>query len=183
MTAPLADLRLGAALQSAKSPEWFTPAPIVEAARLVLGAIDLDPASCAQANETVQAARFYTAEDDGLAQPWSDRVFLNPPGGRGLVRQFWQRLHAHWKEGLVKQAIWIGYSLEQLQTLQGCDVSPLSLPLCFTNRRIAFVAPGGGKRSPTHSNYIAYLPPHRESAHGSFHRFARAFDRFGHIKP
>ena len=31
--------------------EWFTPAPIIARTRLVLGSIDLDPASCAQAQK------------------------------------------------------------------------------------------------------------------------------------
>lgn len=40
---------------SSRSEEYYTPAPIVEAAREVLGGIDLDPASCDMAQETVRA--------------------------------------------------------------------------------------------------------------------------------
>jgi hypothetical protein len=47
---------------SAASVEHYTPAPIVEAARRVMGGIDLDPFSCRLANETVKAARFYSGE-------------------------------------------------------------------------------------------------------------------------
>ena len=60
--------------------EWWTPAELVEAARDVLGVIELDPASCAGAQATVRARRFHTLEDDGLAQEWSGAVWLNPPG-------------------------------------------------------------------------------------------------------
>ncbi len=169
-----------AAHLSAGGHEWYTPAPVVEAARSLMGAIDLDPASCAQANETVQAARFFTEQDDGLSRAWFGRVLLNPPGGRGLVRAFWERLVASWRAGDVTEAVWIGYSLEQLQTLQACKDDPLDFPLCFTRRRISFLAPGGGKKSPTHSNYIAWLPPRLDD--NDLGRFETAFGPFGKVR-
>ena len=50
--------------------EYYTPPAIIEAARQTMGGIDLDPASCEQANRTVQAANYFSAEDNGLLQPW-----------------------------------------------------------------------------------------------------------------
>ena len=41
---------------SSLSVEHFTPKSIVSPARRTLGAIDLDPASCAAGNEVVQAS-------------------------------------------------------------------------------------------------------------------------------
>jgi hypothetical protein len=164
-----------------------------------MGGIDLDPASHEEANRTVRATRFYTEQDDGLAQSWHGRVFLNPPGG--LVLEFWRKLlveHAHER---TTEAIWIGYSLEQLQTLQGKGVvTPLDFPFCVPKQRIAFVeneakkaariakleernrqriALGDkpkpiGKDSPSHANYICYLGP-------QFARFNAVFGRFGKV--
>src|SRR5205809_33616 len=97
----------------------------VSAARTLprLGAIDLDPASHAEANRIVRARRFYSEKQNGLRRPWRGRVFINPPGG--LVPAFWCRLMLAWHLREIRSAIWIGYSLEQLQTLQGHELEDL----------------------------------------------------------
>ncbi len=66
---------------SSETVECYTPVWLVEAARTALGGFDLDPASCAVANEVVRATRIHTAEDNGLLQPWCGRIFVNCPGG------------------------------------------------------------------------------------------------------
>ncbi len=156
------------------SPEWFTPSAIVNAARKVMGGIDLDPASCEEANQIVKAKKFYTKEDDGLTQPWNGmRLFINPPGGRGLVNAFWQKLMS---EPAGAQIVWIGYSLEQLQTLQSHNlVTPLNFSMCVPTRRIQFVAPSGRKAgSPTHANYITYIGDNKDA-------FDEVFSEFGQV--
>jgi len=177
--------------------DWYTPAVFVESARLVMGAIDLDPASHPEANERIKAAAFYTAEQDGIGHEWRGRVFLNPPGGKhpsggSLVNAFWRHLLREYLASRVSQAVWIGYSLEQLQTLQnaGADYTPLSFPLCVTRNRIAFIEnaakreariakkQAAGKSTkdsgPTHSNYICYLGPNVLT-------FAQEFGKHGAI--
>ena len=54
--------------------EWFSPPEIVEAARIVMGGIDLDPASCEVANAIVKATHFFSIRDDGLSREWSGKV-------------------------------------------------------------------------------------------------------------
>jgi hypothetical protein len=84
-------------LNSSESAEWYTPARYIAAVREVLGDIELDPASCADANETVKAKRYFTIEDDGLRQPWAAAtLFLNPPYG-------W---HEGKQGGVSNQKIW-----------------------------------------------------------------------------
>ncbi len=124
---------------SMDSPEWYTPTMYVESARTVMGCIDLDPASHEEANKIVRAARYYTEQENGLVLPWFGNILENPPGG--LVNEFWRKTMDEWVRGNIGQLVWIGYSLEQLQTLQqsGAHKTPLDFPTCFTSKRIAFI--------------------------------------------
>lgn len=131
-------------LNSSESVEWFTPAKYIEAVRAVLGGtIELDPASCAEANKTVKATKFYTAADDGLTQPWvAQTAFLNPPYGR---RQ-WKGKEA------FNQALWSKYFVEcytagmlgsAVLLVNACTSEKwfqpmMRFPVCFPDHRMRF---------------------------------------------
>ncbi len=163
---------------SSASNEWYTPAEYVEAARSVMGGIDLDPASCAKANETVRANVFLSLPGDGLSQSWWGSVFLNPPGGKVKNRSeaalWWAKLVREFDSGRVSQFVFVGFTLEILRTTQDASkYGPRScldneFVLCFPRDRICF----GGKKSPTHANVIVYGGPND-------HEFAKVFSRFG----
>lgn len=148
---------------SSATPEHYTPRDIVERARWVMGGIDLDPASCAYANRTVGAGKFYTEADDGLVQPWFGRVFCNPPGDRSgkLPVRFWKRLAEHVGTGLVREFTWVAFNISQLRTLQcerGSDAESLleMSAICIPRSRLRFTGD-----SPTKDNAILYLGPNR----------------------
>ncbi len=61
------------------SNEWYTPSKYIEAAREVMGEIDLDPASSDLANQTVKASMYYSQQEDGLILPWHGNCWINPP--------------------------------------------------------------------------------------------------------
>lgn len=65
--------------------EWNTPLYVFEALDADL---ELDP--CAPTSGShVPATRSYTKAEDGLAQPWSGSVFMNPPFGKRFGQVPW----------------------------------------------------------------------------------------------
>lgn len=156
--------------QSGGSEHWYTPLPRIEAARDVMGGIDLDPASSEIANRTVRASRFYTEQDDGLKQPWKGRVWMNPPYG-AQAGQFVECLAEHIALRMVSAAV----VLVSLHAMSASWFDPLyDGILCVTTGRVRFTDIEGNPGSPTFGSVFAYLGPDP-------HRFAKTFSQFGHI--
>ena len=58
------------------SDDWYTPRWIFDTLGLTF---DLDVAAPSGGIPWIPARRYYTMEDDGLAQPWEGLVWMNPP--------------------------------------------------------------------------------------------------------
>lgn len=165
-----------------KSNEWYTPARYVDAAREVMNGIDLDPASCEMANRVVRAKRYYTKEDNGLAQEWYGRVWLNPPYGsidasrKKGISAFVGKLVMEYELGNIEQAV----------LLATCQVSskwfiPLwQFPICFADHNIQFDCsiPNkhryNGKDEHPYGTIFVYLGPNES-------KFIEVFSQFGRI--
>jgi len=164
----------GRAVLQSISNEWYTPPQYIDAARVVLGRIDLDPASCEEANEIVKAETYYTVEDDGLAHDWAGTIWLNPPYGR-LADDFVARLDETYRDGTITA----GIALLNAHCTDTRWFRPMwDHVLCFTDHRIDF-APGSPAKdsvftSSTHGSVFAYLGPDPEA-------FAREFVGFGSV--
>lgn len=157
-------------LNSSETAEWYTPPEVIDAAREVLGDIDLDPASCAFAQKAVQATTYFDAETDGLAQPWSGRVFMNPPYGAACPKFVAKALHEY-EAGNVSAAVLLlsGYSFDTKW------FRPLwHHLLCFSDGRIRFYNALGEPGRPSTASAVVYLG--RDWA-----RFADVFSRFGAV--
>jgi phage N-6-adenine-methyltransferase len=76
---------------SSATCEWSTPRELFDRLNAQHGPFDLDP--CAT-SDNAQCVRFFTRADDGLSQPWTGRVFLNPPYGRDMGRWMAKALEA-----------------------------------------------------------------------------------------
>jgi hypothetical protein len=146
----------GARLVASTENEWYTPVRYLDAAREVLGGIDLDPASSEAANQIVKATRILTKHDDGLAHPWRGRVFLNPPYGR-LAGEFVTKLVDERQAGNVTAAV----ALVNAHCTDTDWFQPLwGHALCFTDHRIDFDSAGRAKTTTsTHGSVFAYLGP------------------------
>lgn len=155
------------------SPEWYTPAYIIEAAREVMGGIDCDPASCAIAQETVKASVYYTKEDDGLTKPWHGRVWLNPPYTRYLVSEFYTRLICDILDGRVQQAVTLAncmtYAAHFQQLMISCQAA------CFPLQAVKFKTPESHLTIKSIWGSVAFhYGPNTD-------RFAQVFSQFGAI--
>lgn len=163
---------------SSESNEYYTPAQYIEAAREVMGEIDLDPASCMAAQRTVKAMTYYTERDDGMTRDWTGRVWLNPPygkiGNNSSQGQWAWRLVSeydagHVSEGIVLVKAAVGY--------QWFEALWDRLPVCFARERISFVrADGNDAGKSKQGTAFFYVGPDPT-------RFAEVFSKFGRIIP
>jgi hypothetical protein len=149
---------------SSESPEWYTPAHIVERVVGALGEVDLDPswhpASPVQARET------YTAADDGLAQRWAGRVYLNPPYGREI--DAWvTKLVEEYDAGTVSEAIALVPARVDTEWFRRLD----SFPRCFVWGRLTFA---NAEHPAPFPSAVVYLG-------SNVRRFVEAFGAVGSI--
>lgn len=150
------------------SYEWYTPTEYIEAARRVMGGIDLDPASCASANEVVGASAFYSLEDDGLTREFRGRVYLNPPYSYPAVEQFCQRLVEEYNAGKVKQAIVLVNNSTDSAWFH--DLARACGAFCLTRGRVRYWGPNSAQARQGQAFF--YLGPARAA-------FMREFAAFG----
>lgn len=141
------------ALLSHERTEHYTPQFILDAVIACLGAIDLDPASNSREIPNVPAARHYTAQDNGLMQPWVGRVFLNPPFGPGVERWF-SKLYQERSAGRTTEAIVLWKSATETSAWK--TLTAISCRVCFPSARIRFVGPGDSSGS-TFSPALFYI--------------------------
>jgi hypothetical protein len=150
--------------------EHYTPSIYVEAAREVMNGIDLDPASCAEANEVVRAKHFFSQSQDGLSQEWHGSVWLNPPYG-GNAGDFVAKLKVELAAGRVTEAVVLVNS--------NCTDTKWFQPLwdgvlCFTDHRINFYGGETERSGATHGSVFSYFGPRPVD-------FANIFRRFGAV--
>lgn len=151
--------------------EWYTPPAYIMAARMVMGDIDLDPASSDIANRTVGASTYYTQDDNGLMQEWTGRAWMNPPYASELIGQFTDKLARHFANGDVSEAIVLVNNATETNWFQG--LLKYASAVCFPSQRIRFIdVNGNASGAPLQGQAVLYLG-------NNLKQFAHAFSPFG----
>lgn len=172
------DVSINAAYQQVRRPhvannsgnnEWYTPSEYIEAAREVMGGIDLDPASSDIANRTVGASTYYTAEMDGLSLPWSGRIWMNPPYSSDKIGAFAEKLVRE-LPNIEQACILVNNATE---TAWFAMMVEHASAVCFPRGRVKFLDPdGNASGAPLQGQAVLYIG-------GNTADFCERFGKFG----
>jgi phage N-6-adenine-methyltransferase len=133
--------------------EWYTPAELIEAARLAMGSIDTDPASNEIAQKTVKAGTYYTAETNGLDKDWCGNVWMNPPYASDLIGKFIDKLIAERQN--YKQAIILVNNATETEWFN--KIISIASAVCFPKSRVKFYMPDGKTGAPLQGQAVIYI--------------------------
>ena len=150
--------------------EWYTPERYLDLAREVLGEIDLDPASCAFANETVKARLFYSEDDNGLTKPWHGRVWMNPPYSADLVLKFAEKFVGEYNDGNVTEGIVLVNNATE--TAWFASLVSAATAVCFPRGRIRYQSQNRESLAPLQGQAFLYFGENGD-------KFLRVFSEIG----
>lgn len=150
--------------------EWYTPQEFIEAAREVMGSIDVDPASSDIAQEVVKAGTYYTAETNGLDKTWTGNVWMNPPYASDLIGKFIDKLVDERKN--YQQAIVLVNNATETEWFN--KIISISSAVCFPKSRVKFYMPDGKTGAPLQGQAVIYIGENIE-------KFTETFKKSGWI--
>lgn len=152
--------------QNTGNNERYTPKEYIDAAREVLGTIDLDPASSELANQTVKATKIYTAQDDGLQQEWFGNIWLNPPYAKDLLPKFAEKFAA----SNFNQAIVLVHNATETRWF--LNFIRKASAIVFPTGRVDCKTPGENRNTPLQGSALIYVGNNAEC-------FLEVFSKFG----
>lgn len=152
--------------------EWYTPSEFIEAARVVMGSIDIDPASSDIANEIVKATTHHTIETNGLDKNWHGNVWMNPPYAQPAVKHFSEKLAVEYHAGNILQACVLVNNATETGWFR--MIVQCAAAVCFPAGRIKFLDIDGNPGAPLQGQAIIYIGNNVNS-------FADKFGIFGTV--
>lgn len=174
---PTADKLRAFVSNNSGNSEWMTPPEIVDAAKKVMGGIDLDPASSFEANAVIEAAEYFDEERDGLNQEWWGRVWMNPPFNSALLAQFVEKLVNDFKDGFIEEAIVLTNNITE--TKSGQLLLSVADATCFPSGRLRFLThEGEAMGAPLQGQMVNYFGRDPERFISEFSSFGSCLSRF-----
>lgn len=153
--------------RSTGNTEWYTPKEYVEAARSVMGSIDLDPASSAEANRIVRAKRYFSAKENGLKQDWYGNIWVNPPYRADLIGPFIDKIVR--ESANFDQAVIMVNNATETRWFK--KLVGVSSAIVFPTGRIHFCQPDGRTGPPLQGQAVLYIGSNAEEFLSRFRAF------------
>lgn len=168
------------------------PQDVIQAAKAVMGAIDLDPFSTPHNNRLVSAARVYNCEhlhlDEICRRDWSceggQRLFLGTPTGARASRRLLNKALREYQSGRIKQAVlWVAMHESMIRHPWIWDF-PVCIP--FRRLRASWFDDEVDRWKPVNAatwSFAVYLPPANPNSlfMAQLSRFSVAFSPLGRI--
>lgn len=152
--------------------EWYTPPEIVDAAREVMGWINLDPASSEKANKILMIDSYYDELDNGLIRDWIGNIWMNHPFSRVNNPLWINKLLKEYHKQNIEQACCITYAATSEQWFKPL----LYYTQCFLSPRTNYYLPDGTKKKGvTKGSVVTYLGWNTK-------KFKDVFSEFGVVK-
>lgn len=174
------------------SDAWYTPERYVHSARHVMGTIDLDPFSSAEANAYLVAAlglktlRYFSPTRSAFCSTWRDmkdtrrrrytcNVWMNPPYSSGIIGPAVARFLEAFTGGEITQAVVLVNNASDTKWFH--HLAHVSIGRCDTNHRIAFVTHDGKHQSGNTRGQTFFYFATPATNHS--HQFYREFAHYG----
>jgi phage N-6-adenine-methyltransferase len=126
--------------------EWPTPQWLVDqlAQEFAPGGFDLDPASTP---ENANAPAYFDVVDDGLAQSWHGRVWLNPPYGKYVTPRWLAKAKSEVDSSNAELVVCLVPARVETAWWREYEADPCAT--CGLRSRAGRTAPGAGSPAGT----------------------------------
>ncbi len=137
MTVPL----FGAEQEVSTSDDYYTPSWIFEDMGVEF---DLDVAAPPGGVPWIPAKKYYTMADDGLAQPWEGKVWMNPPFSS----------YTKWAAKFLDYGNGIALGAVGINTIWSTRLWELSGAICLLPQDMQFARPGKEDARPMYRSAL-----------------------------
>ncbi|MCX8289100.1 DNA N-6-adenine-methyltransferase [Enterobacter pseudoroggenkampii] len=154
--------------------EYHSPIEYINSARVVMGCINIDPASNDEAQKTVKADRYYTKDNSSLSDSveWNGKVWMNPPYSR-IIKSFTAKLVNEWDKGNTKEAIVLTNNGTDTHWFN--DLASRASAICLHKGRIRFIKNGQPTTNNNKGQVITYLGNHPDKFGNEFSKYGTVF--------